>query len=249
MAGVGDEGPLPGQGVVQPGEQPVHGPGERRYLVLGGGHRQPLCFITLRQGRSLPAQPLHRGERGPGQQVRTEAGHDDEHAPADDQPDDHRGDGRVGGLKRRARHGDPAGPAAERGGHDAFLVVVNFLVQRDTAMPGLPLLSAGEERSGSGVFAGCLDLAFPVDELKNVVAGRQAGPGAARTGAARVAQQAARLGELGREAGVDGAQHDRAELTDQEPAAQGQGERQREREDRGYAESDRHWLVNPVLRR
>jgi hypothetical protein len=69
VAGVGDEGALPGQRPLQPAEQVVHRAGQGGDLVPGGRHldgRDPGARRPAALGYRghLPPQPLHRGQDG-----------------------------------------------------------------------------------------------------------------------------------------------------------------------------------------
>ena len=102
VAGVGDEGPLPGQRPLQPAEQVVHRAGQGGDLIAGGRHLDGRDGASSRLGYRghLPPQPLHRGQGGPRQPVGAQARDGDEDDPADRELPHHLALGGVVRLER-----------------------------------------------------------------------------------------------------------------------------------------------------
>jgi hypothetical protein len=71
VAGVGDQPPLPRERGLQAAQEPVHGGRQRGHLVPGRWHLQRGGWVLIGDLVDLAAQPLHRAERGSGEQPGT----------------------------------------------------------------------------------------------------------------------------------------------------------------------------------
>jgi hypothetical protein len=109
VAGVVDEAALRRQRVLDPCEESVELPGERRELAVVVRHRQAGAGIGHREPACLPRQPRHRLQRGADQEPR-HRGDDDHH---DGQGDPHAGVGVVVADERAGEHDDQPHPERE----------------------------------------------------------------------------------------------------------------------------------------
>ena len=240
MAGVGHQGPLPGQRTLEPGEQLIHGGGERGDLVPGPRHPDLRGRVPGRDGGHLAPHPLDRGQRGAGEPVPAQPGGGHEDDPADQQFPGDIAAGPGIGLQRDAGRGDPAGMPGQRRRPHSLQFPLVIAGDHDLAVPRLAELAEAEHRGGTRIRAGAAHPAGRVDHLNHELAGeRRGGPVLARRPAGG-RQVLGRPAQLGLELRVDGAQQRRRQGGREEPAAQGEQNRGREGEHGGEPEPDGH---------